>query len=167
MYEQDKLLRYLAPITKDLASFDEEKFIECFEKGYTAQQVADEFNMSYNYVNKKKKELGLSLNLEELKNSNNTEVEDISYEFFTHTLPIEIFLGDSESKPVESWRQVYSEICEYLMNLNTLEFARAVKNLKDTTKISPSSIKDNPDGMVFILRLDVKHLQSYLTLENL
>lgn len=102
---------------------DNEYFIELYNNNYTIKMLAKEFNVPESIINAKKKELGLIKNLKNLINTREEELENISYDGFTNTIPITLYINDNEVKiENNTWRETYSRMCDYLISINEDSF---------------------------------------------
>lgn len=112
-------------------SIDNEYFRELCLKNYTCKMLAKEFNVSESIINNKKKELGLVKNLENLKNYSELRLENISYKKFTNTIPIKLYINNSEIDiENNTWVETYLKMCNYLIDLDEIKFKQFSSKLR-------------------------------------
>lgn len=106
-------------------SIDNERFKELYNNGYTGKMLAEEFGVSEAIVNNKKKELSLVKNYENLKDISEVKLENISYEYFTNTIPIKLYIDNTEIDiENKTWVETYLKMCNYLAGINEKDFIK-------------------------------------------
>lgn len=106
-------------------NIDDELFKELLKNGYTTKMLAKEFGVSESIINNKKKELSLVKNYENLKDISEVKLENISYEYFTNTIPIRLYINNKEFNITKkTWVETYLKMCDYLISLDEENFIK-------------------------------------------
>lgn len=119
-------------------SIDNKRFIELYKNGYTIKMLAKEFGVSEAVISNKKKELSLVKNYENLKDISEVKLENISYEYFTNTIPIKLYIDNTEINiENKTWVETYLKMCNYLASINEKDFIKYSSKLTSYRGGSP------------------------------